>query len=293
MILKSKLAIAIFVTLALILLAIALAMSPSINNTGKIRELNDDEKTKIVEIALNDSIVKDKISDVQFKYFGQQGWTFDPNNPRFFTIGNVTIGKVHEVSPGVDSIEYLPCVELIMGHQNLGDINIYIYVDLEKDRVVYIGYTNRSGPHANGYFYTTGDDGIVQHTEDTNNTWNYNNITIVDTGYIEGQALNESEKSNLFGIARSNKTVTSFLNMIAYKGDSYNLNFQIQSDETEIYGHHFITVYPSIGILPQKPDGSSDLQTLLVIIDGTNKKIVSAEESDIFIPPPDPMPPIS
>ena len=291
MVQRDRFTIIILSILAIVVIAVAIATALNIQGTGISHGLSDDEKNKVVDIALNDSVVRSQLFNVQFKYFGQQGWEINSTDPRVFTIGNISIGEVHEMAPGIDDTRYMPYVELFMGHKELGDINVYIYVDLENNRAAYIGYMNRSGPHANGYFYTPGTDGIVQHTEDTNTTFNINNITIVNTGYTAGQNLTNNEKSSLFNMAKVNKTVADFMENITEKGDSYSLSYDVQQIEDQVNGHYYIAAYPEISVSSIKPDGSNDLQGLLIIADGNKNRVVSVEEYTIFMPPPDPMPP--
>ncbi len=177
-------------------------------------------------------------------------------NPVFYTVGNVTIGKVHEISPGVNRTRYLPSVEIIFGHSNLSDINLYAYVDLEKGRVAYIGFTGRSGPSAAGYYYTPGDDGVVAHIENTGWTKVYKNLTIADTIYKVNQQLTDSEKSVLLHTAMKNETVMSFLNVTAIDGETYEYQYMIYSDESDIAGHHYVVARPNIYVSVKEPDGS-------------------------------------
>lgn len=278
----------ILTLLALAMMASAVIAFGCVASSPNNGPLSDDQKTKVESIALNDSFVKGQISSLQFRFFGQQGWTFDPNDPRFFTIGNITIRDFHEVSPGIDRIRALPSVELIVGRQNEGDVNIYIYVDLEKEKVAYVGFTNRSGPHAAGYYFTTGKDGIVEHTEDTSWTIDHDNVTIVDTGYSDGQELTDKEKSDLFRPAKTNSSVREFLASIS---NNYDLMYHVRSNVYEISGHHYMATYPEIVIQATIASPGKGPKYLALTIDGKRNRILSLEEGEIFFPPPTPPPP--
>lgn len=295
MIPRGKIAIAILTLLVLVIIAVTIAVLYPIENAGNAPTLNEEQKMKVAGIALNDTLAKDKLREEQFKYFSQQGqgWVIDPEYPRVFTIGNITICKVHEIAPGIDRTRYLPSVELLMGNKSLGDINVYIYVDLEKERVAYIGYTGRSGPHATGYYYTAGEDGIVEHTEDTNRTKNYDNVTIVDTGYSEGQVLTDKEKSGLFDIAKTNSTAMDFLNKAASKGQSYDLTFSVSPHESEINGHHYIATYPDMTIRINGGDPGIMSRFLIMTIDGKSNKVILVKEITWSMPPIDYIPPMN
>lgn len=261
-------------------------------NSQGTRTLSEDQKLKAEGIALNDSIVQEKIGVIQRKYFSQDGWKFNMSGPAiFYTVGNVTMDKVHEISPGVNRTRYLPSVELIFGHGNLSDINLYAYVDLEKDRVAYIGFTGRTGPSAAGYYYIPSDDGVVEHIE--NNGWarDYRNITIVDTAYKVSQQLTDAEKSDLLNTAKNNETVRDFLNGTAINGETYEYQYTIYTDENDIAGHHYVIAHPNIYISVKEPDGSYGRKYLMVNFDGMSNTVTSADVGEMFMPPLTPIPP--
>ena len=183
-------------------------------------------------------------------------------NPIFYTIGNITMGKVHEIAPGVNRTRYLPSVELVFGHSNLSDINLYAYVDLEKGRVAYIGYAGRSGPSAAGYYYTPGDDGVVAHIENTGWSRDYKNLTIVDTVYKVNQQLTDEEKSGLLNTAKKNETVMNFLNETTSDGGTYEYRYTVYSDENDIAGHHYIIDRPNIYVSVKSLTVALDQSTL-------------------------------
>ena len=210
------------------------------------------------------------------------------SNPVFYSVGNVTIGKVHEIAPGVNRTRYLPSVELVFGHNNLSDINLYAYVDLEKGRVAYIGFTGRSGPSAAGYYYVQGDDGVVEHIENTGWTRDYKNLTIVDTIYKANQQLTDAEKSGLLNTAKKNETVMGFLNGTAGDEETYEYQYMIYSDENDIAGHHYIIDRPNIYISIKEPDGSYGHKYLVVNFDGMSNTVSSADIGEIFMPPTHP-----
>ena len=260
-------------------------------NSHDTQTLTDDQKLKAEEIALNDSIVQGKIYTIQNKFVSQDGWKYNMSNPVFYTVGNITMGKVHEIAPDIDRVRYLPSVELVFGHSNLSDINLYAYVDLEKGRVAYIGFTGRSGPSAAGYYYSPSDDGVVEHIE--NNGWarDYGNITIVDTTYKVGQPLTDEEKTRLQNVAKKNETVMDFLNGTASGGENYEYQYTVYTDEYDMAGHRYVIAHPNIYVSVKEPDGSYGRKYLMVNLDGMGNMVTSADIGEMFIMPPTPMPP--
>lgn len=274
-------------------IVVAIAIFYITGNSQNIKPLDEGQKIKAEEIALNDSVVQGTIGGIQQKYYSQDGWKYNMTNPVFYTVGNVTIGKVHEISPGVNRTRYLPSVELIFGHGNLSDINLYAYVDLEKGRVAYIGFTGRSGPSAAGYYYTPGNDGVVAHIENTGWTRDYKNLTIVDTLYKVNQQLTDAEKSYLLNTAKKNETVIEFLNGTASGGETYEYQYRIYSDESEIAGHHYVITRPNIYVYVKEPDGNYGRKYLILNFDCMGSTVTSADVGDMFIPPPTQLMPVN
>ncbi len=288
-----KISITYLVIIFLAILVASIAIFYFMDNSQKIQTLSEDQKLKSEEIALNDSVVQGIIGGIQQIYYSQDGWKFNMSNPVFYTVGNVTIGKVHEIAPGVNRTRYIPSVELVFGHSNLSDINLYAYVDLEKGRVAYIGFTGRSGPSAAGYYYVQGDDGVVERIENNGWTRDYKNITIVDTIYKANQQLTDAEKSGLFNTAKKNETVIDFLNGTAGDGETYEYQYTSFSDEKIIDGHHYVITDPNIYVYVKEPDDSDGRKYLVVNFDGMSNTVSSAEIGEIFVSPPTPMPPVN
>jgi hypothetical protein len=288
---KKSIAPVMILFLATVVVSVAIFyFTGSSQNT---QALDDGQKLKAEEIALNDSVVQGTIGGIQQKYYSQDGWKYNMTNLVFYTVGNVTMGKVHEISPGVNRTRYLPSVEIIFGHSNLSDINLYAYVDLEKGRVAYIGFTGRSGPSAAGYYYTQGDDGVVAHIENTGWTRDYMNITIVDTVYKVNRDLTDAEKSGLLNTAKKNGTVMGFLKETAGYGVTYEYQYRIYSDEENISGHHYVIAHPNIYVYVKEPDGSSGRKYLIINFDGMTNMVTSADVGEEFMPPLTPPPGIS
>lgn len=143
------------------------------------QNLTEQQQSKAIDIALNDEIVKEKILSVASLKLPAGGY---PVNVSYHT-GEVTISGFSEGSLGVSTIRMLPTVEIIF--DNNPDINMYAFVDLEKERVAYIGFTCPSDPGARPPF---------------------SNVSIINTGYTKGY-LTEEMASEAIDIARNNDTV--------------------------------------------------------------------------------------
>lgn len=279
--------------LFLAVIIVSISIFYFLGNSQNVQTLSEDQKLKAIEIALNDSVVHDKIGQIQHKYYSQEGWKFNMSNPVFYTVGNVTMGKVHEISLAGNKTRNLPSVELIFGHANLSDINLYAFVDLDKGRVAYIGYTGRSGPSAAGYYYTQADDGVVEHIENTGWLKEYHNLTITDAMYKADQQLSDAEKGRFLDTAMKNETVVDFLNEKASNGESCVNSYSVNLVEGDIAGHHYLIASPYLSISVKEPKEPYMSEYLLIKFDGLTNQIVSVDYITVPRPVPGPLPPFN
>lgn len=276
------------VTVASLCLILALAFIMACQGPINVNNRPDDwQEEQVLAIALNDTVALDKLRDLESKFYWQDGMIFNTTNPQFYRIGGVAVDQCHEVAPGLDRTRYLPCVELVMGNESQGDLNVYLFVDPGRERVAYIGYTNRSGPDAGQYRYAPVNGGVAGYAHGYL-AKGYDNVTLVDTGYGQYQAFNATQQSRLLEIARDNSTVDKFLEGAAERGETYELSGWIQSTEGELGGYRYITAYQMMHIGTKKPDGSSGYEYLLITIDGNRGAVMSVEKGEIISPRPHP-----
>jgi len=274
---------AVLVVMLSIVLLLAVVNKPP--GTNGPYSLTDSEKQRAAAIAVGDVPAGEKIGDVVSKFSWQEGMIFNTTNPRFYRVGTIAVGQFHEVAPGIDRIRYLPSVELIMGNESQGDINIYLFVDLSQARVVYVGFTSRAGPDAGQYSYMTRYNGVTGNIHGQPSI-NYENVTILNGGYTNFQALTEIDRSRLFGIAMGNATVSRFLSSAAAEGESPEITYRIHSAESKLNDYYFIDAYPELFINVRLPDAG--FKELAVAFDGSNNTVTSLQQDEFHPPPPTP-----
>jgi hypothetical protein len=218
------------------------------NNNSKtldMIELNTSQKLMAINIATNDIVVKNNIDT----YIYDPSKT--PHTTYIYQIGNVTINKFLEIAPGLNNTKELPAVELITGNKSEQGTNLYVFVDLERDRVAYIGFLNRS---QNGSF---------------NISNNHQNITIVDNGYVPGRNLTDVQKSMIVKIALNNLTVNSYIN-----GYQYDIIDPIISYGEYDYPYRYIVPYPAVQIETKSNLTNNINYFIIVKVDLKNNSVI-------------------
>jgi hypothetical protein len=179
--------------------------------------LTEQEISTIIDIALNDPYVNEKITS-------WKSYEID------YRTGNVSVSQYVEAYAN-NRTRTLPSLELIAGSNESG-VRLYAFVDLNEDRVAYIGYVNPVQYNVIGqqkYYYNT---------------------TIINTGFKLGQNITESQKSKAIQLALSNETVKRYINGSEYEVHDIGLWLEDAGPSGQ-----YIVVYPNVPILVTGTNG--------------------------------------
>ncbi len=176
-----------------------------------------EESERIINIAFSDPFITGSI------------WEIGPgHSPDVTSIVRVTADKfliytpdqIPEDSIWIPRYKVLPVVIYKERYPNYKGINTYVYVDLDKGYVPYVGYVVRQNIVENWTYSTTGNG--VKGTNkypvpgDTS-CFQSDNLSIVYTGYIAPDKLTVLEKDKLVGIALNDSRVKGYLRGYEYK----------------------------------------------------------------------------
>jgi hypothetical protein len=208
--------------------------------------LSEHEKSHAIAIALADPNVMGEVQHIVPWPYG----TYHVN-------GVLPPSTFHEVGPRIDRNRTLPAVEIVSGNESEMGQNILVFIDLVENRVAYIGHTKRADA-----------SGQVP-PED------YFNVSIVWTGYRDGQILSEEQKTEAIRLAREDKAVLERM---------HGLNYSVSGDVTVAYvglpkyddtRDIFIGAYPYIVFTQGTPMDQPDFQVFAVVDVDRNKVIHS------------------
>lgn len=175
------------------------------------------------------------------------GYSFVTNNSTH--IKDVVASSYRDASPwGNNATLILPAVIITVGNESEAGVNVYAYVDLNKSRVAYIGYTSRTG-YSTGAFQISDDGNGVQITSNPGTGWptkSYlDNLTIVDTGVDE--YTNRTEMNdNVVAIVLNNSTLKeSFTGYMYHVDDVITPYYDVYNPE---YKGRYAVTYPVVVI---------------------------------------------
>jgi hypothetical protein len=94
--------------------------------------LAGEEASRLINISDDNYLVRNAISEVM---------SYDPLHPHYYKV--------------------LPAVEYVIGSVWDRGVNLYAFVDPDKNRVAYIGYTTRLGIESDNYSYETIPEGRI------------------------------------------------------------------------------------------------------------------------------------
>lgn len=200
------------------------------------------------------------------------------------SVGNISVDKVYEMAPGIYRSRYLPVVVLIAGNESQSGLNLHVYVDLEKKRVAYLGFTSRNVPGDTEHYYEQYSipEGMgIRETvivEGYPITSYYSNITVVDSPYEHG--MTEEDKSKVISIAEQDERVKQFFKNVTERGETYRPSVWIYN-EVGSDKNVYIQAKP---IVDFKPCGSDYGRVLTVRFNAMGDNIISVEEYDTSPP---------
>jgi hypothetical protein len=154
--------------------------------------LTEQQKTKAISLAQNDTVVDYKINELDRDPHGGFG-NFTKYSER--QVKDVVMSSFTDTAPGGNNAtRVMPAVVFAVGNGSLDGVNVHAFVDLENERVAYVGYVYRPGP-ANGKFNYSASDGGMRAYFRLDSFYEFFNATILDTGYL--YHINQSEQEML------------------------------------------------------------------------------------------------
>lgn len=198
-----------------------------------------------------------------FKRCISVGWRDISNVP--VKVADVRYMVCHEKAPGYDVTRALPAARIIVGNASQAGIDVIAFMD--GDRVAYIGFVPRPGINATGAAYLSTETGVAEHVPGNEVNRLYENVTILDTGYIQGQNLSESEETVVRSVAVGNESVKKLL-----QGHGYVVKSVTIYSSERGYPDRYIEAYPDVTI--DITDGGSLIDTIDVLVDGRNGHVV-------------------
>lgn len=182
------------------------------------QNLTEQQKTKAISIAMNDSFVKNEMENIA------------GSRDVEYYIKDVKPSSFYETGPNLTRTRVLPVVEIVIGNENASGTNVLAFVDLKEKRVVYIGFVKRVDKKGREPMIT------------------FENKSIINTGYNYNQNLTEEQKAEALRIALDDKRVQDELS-----GKEYSLNdiWISQIGESGL-GYSYVEVYPSVSFMVGK-----------------------------------------
>lgn len=206
-----------------------------INNTIV---LTDQEKSLAIDVALNNSYFHEAMGNLLggIEEMGNRSGGIYDTNVSYYVEG-VIVSSYRDTSPWGNNTTYTsPVVVIVIGNSSMAGANMYVFVDLNKSRVPYIGYVPRAGAISDSIQYSS-DGGGVQINISSGTQWpssSYlDNMTIVDTG-VEKYSNRTELNAKAIEIALNDSTLTNYLNGYMYHiddvmmhyNDTYNSDYQ-------------------------------------------------------------------
>ncbi len=219
-------------------------------------QFSTDEAYAIGNKAIDNPYVRKRLISV--------GWRDISNVP--VKVGDVLYMTVHEKAPGYDVTRSLPAAVIVVGNESQAGINVIAYLD--GNRVAYVGFVPRAGVNATGATYYSFERGVAEHVPGSQAERLYENVTVLDTGYAQGQNLSSEEDMVVRSIAIGNETVKKYVQGHAYVVRNVTINGIERG-----YSDRYIEAYPDVNI--DIMDGGSLVDTLEILVDGRNGQVIA------------------
>ncbi len=140
----------------------------------------------LYDIAASNPYVKERILQTAWRSQHEAGGKLTVNTN--YSMGSVVYMRFHEIAPGIDRIRMLPAAVIVPGNPEMAGINVIAFVNTSQNRVEYIGFVPRSGTSVDNTTFTSTAYGLDER-DPVRGLHQYNNVTIVDTGFIPGMSL--------------------------------------------------------------------------------------------------------
>jgi hypothetical protein len=233
--------------------------------------LSFDEKMGLYNIAAADPYVQERILKVGWRNVEQAGDRYQTSIQ--YSPGDVAYGLFTESGPGLNRTRTLPAVEIIAGNASEAGINVIAYVEPGPKRVAYVGFVPRQGIPASDSAFAAVPGGVDEYRAGADLHRRYDNVTIVDTGYVRGMSLPQAEIGRVTQIALDNASLQQALRGHQARVD----NVSVYSYEAG-YPGRYILAYPMVVI--DAVDGGTVYETLGVLVDGLSGRVVSIRHGE-------------
>ncbi|OPY30192.1 MAG: hypothetical protein A4E28_00438 [Methanocella sp. PtaU1.Bin125] len=232
-----------------------------------------DEQINIYNIATSNPYVKERILQTAWRSQHEEGGRLAVNTS--YTTGGVVYMRFHEIAPGVDRMRVLPAAIIVPGNPETAGINVIAFVNASESRVEYVGFVPRSGMPVNNATYTSTEYGL----DERDPVWGlhqYNNVTIVDTGFVRGMSLTGAQIDQANVLAMTNETVRG------YPGthNAVMRNVTVHAYETG-HPYRYVLAYPMVTI--DVMDGDTRYDTVFVLADLKNNKVAGVEHGRSYL----------
>jgi hypothetical protein len=234
-----------------------------------------DQQINIYNTAIADPYVRERIVKTAWRNTQRTGNELTTSTS--YIMGNAGYMSVHETGPDFDRIRVLPAVEIIAGNASEAGVNLIAFVDTDQKRVADIGFVPRPGvPPAPGTTFASVATGVDERDVTRDVHRYYNNVTIVNTGYVKGMSLSQDQKDQAAMLAMMNATVRGYIDSHETSSD----NFSVYSYETG-YPDRYVLTYPEMII--EVSDGPTRLDMIYVLLDLINDRVVRVEHGEQFL----------
>lgn len=235
--------------------------------------LTFDDKMGLYNIAVSDPYVKERILNVGWRNVNQSGDQYRITIQ--YNMGDVTYLPCRESGPDFNRTRVLPAVEIVAGNASEAGINVVAFVDPAQRRVDCIGYVPRQGVKASDSVYSSVSGGLDEYQPQWDMHRSYNNVSIVNTGYIKNMSLPQAEIDKVTQIALSDAGFQKELKGRQARVD----NVSVYSYESG-YPDRYILAYPMVII--DAVEGGTVYDTLGVLVDGFNGRVVSVRHGETY-----------
>ena len=171
----------------------------------------------------------------------------------------------------------LPAVEYIFGGIWDQGVNMYVFVDPDKNRVAYIGYIVRYGIENGNYTFESGIEGVMLFGTHNNRipVYTFFNATIIDNGYNPSYNMSREQEDELIAIALNDSRVSDLL-----RGRSYVADVSTVSSSQSFSGqqYYYKICFPGVSFMTNDTGNASFI--LSVVIDPLNKTVTSVNRFD-------------
>jgi hypothetical protein len=232
-----------------------------------------DQQISIYNTAASNPYVKERILQTAWRSQHEADGRLAVNTS--YSMGSVVYMRFHEVAPGIDRMRVLPAAVIVPGNPGMAGINIVAFVNTSQNRVEYIGFVPRSGMPVANTMFTSTSTGL----DERDPVWGlhqYNNVTIVDTGFIPGMSLSQPQIDQANALAITNTTVRGYLG--THNAEMGNIT--VQGFETG-HPYRYVLAYPMVTI-NVIGDGTR-YDTIFVLADLKNNKVAGVEHGASYL----------